>query len=100
MNPSDVIGAAPTVDRKARQNVGGCTFHGNDSVTGGKVELRATAPNLSIQAYPLATSELDALHWSRSAVGARRMIAEYAKYMVILARDGLFEQGAARKHTS
>ncbi len=53
------------------------------------LELRASAPDSSIQAYPLATPELDVRRWPDSAMGARRMMAEYAKYMAILARDGL-----------
>jgi uncharacterized SAM-binding protein YcdF (DUF218 family) len=52
------------------------------------LELRALAPDLAIQAYPLATPELDVRRWSTSAIGARRMMAEYAKYMAILVRDG------------
>ena len=54
------------------------------------LELRASAPDLAIQAYPLATPELDVRRWAASAMGARRMMVEYAKYMAILARDGLF----------
>ncbi len=54
------------------------------------LELRASAPDLAIQAYPLATPELDVRRWPASAMGARRMMVEYAKYMAILARDGLF----------
>lgn len=51
------------------------------------LELRASAPDLLVQAYPLATPELDARRWSASAMSARRMMSEYAKYMTILARD-------------
>jgi uncharacterized SAM-binding protein YcdF (DUF218 family) len=54
------------------------------------LELRASAPDLSVQAYPLATPELDVRRWPSSAMGARRMMVEYAKYIAILARDGLF----------
>lgn len=53
------------------------------------LELRASAPNLAIETYPVATPELDVRRWSASAMGARRMMAEYAKYIAILARDGL-----------
>jgi uncharacterized SAM-binding protein YcdF (DUF218 family) len=61
------------------------------------LELRASAPDLAIQAYPLATPELDVRRWSANATGARRMMAEYAKYMAILFRDGLLSaHGSAR----
>ena len=98
----DTIGNA----REAADWARGMHFHNLIVVTAdfhmprALLELRARAPDLSIQAYPLATSELDARHWSRSAVGARRMMAEYAKYMAILTRDGLLGLGAAREHTS
>ena len=54
------------------------------------LELRAAAPGLTIQAYPVATPELDVRRWSARPMGARRMMVEYAKYMAILARESLF----------
>ena len=64
------------------------------------LELRALAPDLALQAYPLATPELDVRRWPSSAVGARRMMVEYAKYVTILARDSLFGLGATRSQGS
>lgn len=54
------------------------------------LELHTLAPDLAIQAYPLATPEVDVRRWPRTTGGARRIMAEYAKYMTILARNGLF----------
>ena len=53
------------------------------------LELRASAPGISIEAYPLATPELDSRRWSATTTGARRMMAEYSKYLAILARESL-----------
>lgn len=54
------------------------------------LELRAAAPGLSVEPYPVATPELDAHRWSATTTGARRIIAEYSKYLTILARDTVF----------
>ena len=53
------------------------------------LELRATAPGVAIESYPVATPELDARHWATTTTGARRMMAEYSKYLAILARESL-----------
>ncbi len=51
------------------------------------LELRASAPEVAIEAYPVATPELDVRRWSATTVGARRMMAEYSKYLAILVRE-------------
>ena len=61
------------------------------------LELRASAPDVSIQAYPLATPELDARRWSATTTGARRMMAEYSKYLAILARETLIGINPSRR---
>ena len=64
------------------------------------LELRASAPGVSIQTYPVATPELDAHRWTATTLGARRMMAEYAKYLAILAREALFGAHAGRSGSS
>jgi len=41
----------------------------------------------------VATDELNARTWWRTGVGAKRMIVEYSKYLVILAREGVLSLG-------
>ena len=53
------------------------------------LELRAAAPEMEIKDYPLATPELDVRRWAFTTLGARRMMAEYSKYLAILAREAL-----------
>ena len=53
------------------------------------LELRASAPGVAIETYPVATPELDARRWSTTTTSARRMMAEYSKYLAILARQTL-----------
>ncbi|MEO8813000.1 MAG: YdcF family protein [Caulobacteraceae bacterium] len=57
------------------------------------LELRAALPDARITPYPVATAALDARHWARTGGGARRMIQEYAKYLVILARETVIGLG-------
>ena len=57
------------------------------------LELREALPDVQLTPYPVKTSELDADHWWRSGLGARRMTVEYCKYLVILAREALFSLG-------
>ncbi len=58
------------------------------------MELRGALPGARITAYPVVTSALDARHWGATSEGARRMIVEYCKYLVILAREGVLRLGA------
>ncbi len=51
------------------------------------LELHASAPTLDIQAYPVATPELDAHRWMATTASAKRMIVEYCKYLAILGRE-------------
>ena len=59
------------------------------------MELKAALPEARIIPYPVATPALDARHWQASADGARRLVLEYCKYLVILAREGVLGLGAA-----
>ena len=58
------------------------------------LELKAAAPEINVSAFPVATSDLDAAHWWRTSLGARRMIGEYGKYLATLGRRSLLGLGA------
>ncbi len=64
------------------------------------LELHASAPNIAIESYPVATSELDARRWAATTTGARRMMAEYSKYLAILTRETLVGIRAPRRVTA
>jgi uncharacterized SAM-binding protein YcdF (DUF218 family) len=51
------------------------------------LELRSALPDATFTPYPVATNELNARAWWRNQHDARRMIVEYAKYVVILGRE-------------
>jgi len=53
------------------------------------LELHASAPGVDIQDFPLATPELDVRRWALTTLGARRMMAEYSKYLAILAQESI-----------
>ncbi|MGZ8363364.1 MAG: YdcF family protein [Caulobacteraceae bacterium] len=57
------------------------------------LELKGALPGVKFQAYPVRTEELDSAHWWRSAGSARRMVIEYLKYIVILARESFLSLG-------
>lgn len=57
------------------------------------LELHEALPEAELTPYPVKTNDLDADHWWRSAEGARRMTIEYCKYLLVLARQGLFNLG-------
>lgn len=57
------------------------------------LELRAEAPDVTFTPYPVATAQLDARRWSRSAAGAKRMIGEYNKYVIVLGREAFLSLG-------
>ncbi len=57
------------------------------------LELRSAMPGTPLTPYPVATDELDAKTWWRKGDGARRMIVEYSKYLVILTREGVLSLG-------
>jgi uncharacterized SAM-binding protein YcdF (DUF218 family) len=58
------------------------------------LELRGALPEGQLATYPVATEELDVKRWWRTWPGARRMVLEYCKYLVILAREAVL--GLAR----
>jgi uncharacterized SAM-binding protein YcdF (DUF218 family) len=60
------------------------------------LELRAAMPNVVLHPYPVATSTLDVRHWWASKAAAKRMVTEYCKYLVILAREGVRGLGGKR----
>lgn len=57
------------------------------------LELHGSLPEASLTPYPVATDEVDAKHWWRTMSGAKRMVLEYCKYMVILAREAVLKLG-------
>ncbi len=61
------------------------------------LELKGALPEGQLQPYPVATDELDARRWWRSGEGARRMIMEYCKYLVILVRESIISLGPKEK---
>ena len=64
------------------------------------LELRGSAAGLTIRDYPLVTPELDVRHWTQTALGARRMMAEYSKYLAILAREAIARPNTASGRSS
>ena len=62
------------------------------------LELKATLPDVTITPFPIRTGDLDARHWWRTGDGARRMVLEYSKYVVILARTELTGLAPRRHH--
>jgi uncharacterized SAM-binding protein YcdF (DUF218 family) len=58
------------------------------------LELKGALPEGQFQPYPVATAELDAHRWWRSGWGARRMVVEYCKYLVILTREAILHLGS------
>ncbi len=62
------------------------------------LELRSEMSGATLIAYPVRTEALDAAHWWRDGVQARRLAIEYSKYLAILIREsvmGLFRDKPA-----
>jgi uncharacterized SAM-binding protein YcdF (DUF218 family) len=57
------------------------------------LELRGGLPDVALQAYPVATSVLDARNWWKTGRGARLVAVEYCKYLAILGREALLSLG-------
>jgi len=57
------------------------------------LELRGILPGVVVDPYPVATNELNAKRWWRTGAGVRRMLLEYSKYLVILAREAVLSLG-------
>ena len=57
------------------------------------IELKGALPEGQFEPYPVATDEIDAKRWWRTGWGARRMIVEYCKYLVILTREAILHLG-------
>lgn len=53
------------------------------------LELKAVLPEAKVTPYPVATAQLDARRWTATTAGARRMSTEYAKYLLVLAREAI-----------
>jgi len=53
------------------------------------LELKAAMPGVVLYPFPVATEAVDARRWWASPDDARRMVVEYCKYIVILARNTL-----------
>jgi len=57
------------------------------------LELRSAMPGMTLQAYPIATSAMDARAWWRTGGSARLMVSEYTKYLAILGREAVLRLG-------
>jgi len=57
------------------------------------LELRSAMPQVRLQAYPIATSVIDAKLWWRQGRSARLMVGEYSKYLTILGREAVLRLG-------
>ncbi len=57
------------------------------------LELHSALPDTILIPYPVATPELNARAWWRNQHDARRMVLEYTKYVVILAREAVLKLG-------
>jgi len=62
------------------------------------LELHEALPDAKLTPYPVKTDDLDSSHWWRSGDGARRMMVEYCKYLVILAREAFLSLGPKAHH--
>jgi len=61
------------------------------------LELKGALPSVRITPYPVATPAVDVRHWANTGDGARRMVQEYSKYLVILVREGILRLDAGSK---
>ena len=57
------------------------------------LELRGALPEGQFLPYPVATDELDPKRWWSTPLGARRLVVEYCKYLVILTREAILSLG-------
>ncbi len=57
------------------------------------LELHSALPNTILIPYPVATPELNARAWWRNQHDARRMMLEYTKYLIIMAREAVLKLG-------
>jgi uncharacterized SAM-binding protein YcdF (DUF218 family) len=62
------------------------------------LELHEALPDAKLTPYPVKTDDLDSSRWWRSGDGARRMMVEYCKYLVILAREAFLSLGPRPHH--
>jgi uncharacterized SAM-binding protein YcdF (DUF218 family) len=53
------------------------------------LELHASMPGVELIPYPVVTDTVDARGWWRRGEDAKRMAAEYSKYLLILAREAV-----------
>ena len=57
------------------------------------LELHGALPEGQFTPYPVASDDLDVRQWWRTWAGARRIVLEYSKYLVILAREAVLSLG-------
>lgn len=53
------------------------------------LELHASMPGVTLHPYPVVTETVDARGWWRRGDDAKRMVSEYSKYLLILAREAV-----------
>lgn len=61
------------------------------------LELKGALPEGQLVPYPVPTEEIDPRRWWKSGEGARRMVLEYSKYLVILVRESFLSLGPREK---
>jgi uncharacterized SAM-binding protein YcdF (DUF218 family) len=61
------------------------------------LELKGAMPGVELTPYPIRTPELDAAHWWRTGLGARRMMVEYCKYLAVMAREAFLRLGPSER---
>lgn len=62
------------------------------------LELHGAMPKVALTPYPVATEDVDARAWWKTPQGARLMVMEYDKYLVILAREAVLRLGPRSGH--
>jgi len=61
------------------------------------LEISGALPDVAVTPYPVKTNEVDAERWWSTSSGARTMIMEYCKYLVVGAREAFLSLGPKEK---
>ena len=62
------------------------------------LELHASIPDVVLHPYPVVTDTVDARRWWRRGEDSKRLMFEYSKYLLILAREAV--RGAGGRDTA
>ena len=63
------------------------------------LEMKAAMPGVQMLPYPVVTGTLDARRWWKTGAGVNRLVTEYNKYLVILAREAVLKLGGGKRET-